>query len=270
MTLEGLPVLLYHQLPALVEKEIRNISDTAGMQAAKAAATAVRSFQPALREITQVSSELRSNISGELGLDELQREFDDIRRTTRESMSINAVQPRSTSTQQGSASSTNARNEGGATSSTASSSGSSRANGAAAAAGDGANQRGAGANGASSTTSMDDSERRALTEISAGLSEMDELQASKSRSDLVHRGVDAIEESAEELQHKREASARMAWGGGDMGQSLDSTETGAAALKAVQDGSSEFKRLEDMTLAELEAELAKRRLLKKKIEELEV
>jgi hypothetical protein len=243
------------------------------MQAAKAAAATVRSFQPALREITQVSSELRSNISSELGLDELQREYDDIRRSTRESMSFASLP--ATPAPAASASATAERPADAASRSASGSANGANTSGSSSSSG----LTGAGSNGANGTSSgMSEEESRSLKEISASLADMDELQASRSRSDVVHNPLDAVdanageqEDSAEELARKREESAKMAWGG-SVPETLTAGEVDAerdAALAQAQRGVGARKRLEDMTVAELEAELAKRRLLMRKIQEIE-
>ena len=252
------------------------------VQAAKGAAGAIRSFQPALREISQVSSELRTNISSEMGLDELQREFDDIRRNTRDSMSFNSPsfsspQTRSSSMSADESKATPSGEDGAA-------GGAGEGGGAVAAAAGVAERNGEsaeGSNGASSAgdgvEGLGEEERRALTEISAGLNGMDEAQASRHAASTASgehgsNGSEAggVGESAEELQQLRAQSAAMAWGGGNVPQTLEVSDGDRdAALRKVRDESGEKKRLEDMTVTELEAELSKRRVLMKKIAEAE-
>ena len=253
------------------------------MQAAKGAAGAIRSFQPALREISQVSSELRTNISSEMGLDELQREFDDIRRNTRDSMSFNSPSFSSPQTRSSSMSSDETTatplGESGAAGGAGESGGSVAA---AAGVGERNGENAEGSNGASSAgdgvEGLGEEERRALTEISAGLNGMDEAQASRHAASSASGGhgssngseVGGAGESAAELEQLRAQSAAMAWGGGNVPQTLEVSDGDRdAALRKARDESGEKKRLEDMTVTELEAELAKRRVLMKKIAEAE-
>ena len=48
---------------------------TAGLQAAKSLGKTVRSFQPTLKELASVSSELKSTLEEQIGLDEIRQEF---------------------------------------------------------------------------------------------------------------------------------------------------------------------------------------------------
>ena len=239
------------------------------MQAARAVAGTIRSFQPTIQELTQVSGELRTNLTKEMGLDELQREFEDIQRTTRDAVS---VQPRPPAYDSGSDSP--ARRGGSGADSAASTS--SSANGAA---------------------GLSAEEGASLSAVSERLAGQDEEQASKyasrrdrTRAEREARGGlqygdlrfdDGTASSGgefdeeEDLQRMRERSAAMAWGNSaddDNSRSREfeaefdaSAEDRDAALRQARDGGGTAKRLEEMTVTELEAELAKRRLLVRKI-----
>lgn len=239
------------------------------MQAARAVAGTIRSFQPTIQELTQVSGELRTNLTKEMGLDELQREFEDIQRTTRDAVSL---QPRPTAYDSGSSSPSHRGGSGADSAASTSSS----------------------ANGAAGLSAEEGASLSAVSERLAG---QDEEQASKyasrrdrTRAEREARGGlqygdlrfdDGTASSGgefdedEDLQRMRERSAAMAWGNSaddDNSRSREfeaefdaSAEDRDAALRQARDGGGTAKRLEEMTVTELEAELAKRRLLVRKI-----
>ena len=211
----------------------------ARVQAAKSGASALKQFQPTLRELSQVSNELRTNITNEMGLDELQRDIRDLRDTTRSTFSTSSTPtPTPTPTQPATSSGDEARGKGGASSNGASADGSAAKGGTA----------GKGALG------MDGEEKRALREISEGLASMDERQASAAKAGS---SADVALAEDPDIERKRRESAAMAWGG-NVPQQLSASDEGAAPTAAK---GGEKKRLEDMTMAELEAELAKRKAL---------
>jgi hypothetical protein len=198
-----------------------------GVQAAKAVAATLRSFQPTIQELSQVSSELRSNLSTEMGLDELQKDFREIERSTRQSMSLTnpmsatpvAPKPPSTPSE--------------------------------------------GTNGTVGAGGMDEEERRALREVSKGLATMDEQQAMRAASNGTSQ--DAALLSDPDIERKRAESTAMAWGGVPqvLGGAQHAGEGGV-------EGRGVLKRLEDMTLAELQSELSKRQALIEQINSIDV
>eukprot|EP00892_Ulva_mutabilis_P008877 jgi/Ulvmu1/6361/UM029_0069.1 len=179
------------------------------IDAAKAAAAAIRSFQPAIQEINQASSEIRTTITNEMGIDKLQQEFREISQTTRDSLSLNTNLP---STAAGKEEFSND-----------------------------------GVGGSLAANSGRDS-------VSKQQAEADQLSATFPRdldSPVAARAIDVDPD----IERKRAESAALAWGGAE------------AAAKS-QGSGSEPRRLEDMSLAELERELERRKTLIKAIEDL--
>lgn len=210
LSLKHLPRPLLRERPAF-EAGRTDRARVRRAQAAKSAAALVRSFQPAIQEFTQASSELRSSLSDELGLDELQRDFQDLRRTTSEVTNWRAPPPPRRPPPES-------------------------VNG----------------NGASETVpGFTQGERDALSGISQRVAESEE--APSGRADTA-----AETEEDPDIERKRAASAALAWGG-------HAPATGPDARKAA----SPLKRIDDMTIAELEAELARRQALANRIRDLE-
>ena len=211
-------------------------SALAGEQAAKGVAATIKSFQPTIREVTEVTSELRTNLSQEMGIDELQREFRDIERTTRESMSLtNPMQPpppiekpKPDPAPQSTLVGKEVKPQ------------------------------------AAAESALEQGEQRALSEISAGLAGLDDSAAAAPLKPVTEAG--ALAEDPE-IERKRAESAKLAWGG-NVPQEIGATDAEAAAAGGGA-GKGEKKRLQDMTMAELEAELAKRKALAAQIEQLD-
>jgi hypothetical protein len=205
-------------------------------QAAKGVAAAIRSFQPAIREFTEASSDLRSTISTEMGLDALTRDFQDLRRSTSQVTNWRAplmAPPPPLAPQQPSV------------------------NGAHGA--DGVRE-GAGASAGSALAEapagLSEEERRAVSGAAASLAASD--------GDVQRRGGNAdVGGEDHDIDRKRAESAAMAWGG------QVPSHLSASDGQLGQGARSQLKRLDDMTIAELEAELRRRRALVDQINALE-
>lgn len=180
------------------------------MQAAKAAAATIRSFQPAIQEINQASSEIRTTITNEMGIDKLQEEFREISQTTRDSLSFN---PTMTSTAASMAPTQPASDK------------------------------------QPETSDKQPAQATPATTIPQ------ELESFESR---VARGAGL--DIDPDIERKREESAKLAWGGAD-----NVPESQPQPALSSNGGP---KRLEDMSMAELERELERRKKLIQAIENL--
>ena len=58
------------------------------IEAAKGVASTIRSVQPAIQELTQATTEIRTSITKEVGIDSIQKEFREIEQTTRDSLRL--------------------------------------------------------------------------------------------------------------------------------------------------------------------------------------
>jgi hypothetical protein len=201
----------------------------------------LKSFAPTIQELNQVTSELRTNMSKEMGLNELQQDFRELQQTTRSNLSWDPPPPLaplpSTSTPSKPAAENTSKGP--------------KEKGL-----DNARDKVAGP----STASFDAEEQRALSDISKGLAAMDDRQAATSVSTRAGTMAMTPEQTLEEdpdIEQKRRDSATLAWGG-NVPPVLSASISNGAEMGGVRE-KGELKRLEDMTLAELEAELAKRR-----------
>lgn len=180
------------------------------MQAAKAAAATIRSFQPAIQEINQASTEIRSTITNEMGIDKLQQEFREVSQATRDSLSLNPTLPTAAAATQPDTATAEAKQ----------------------------------ADAAVKQQAKAEEPTRIPQEL-----ETFEAQAARAESKNP-------EQAAEDLERMRADSAALAWGG---------------AVPKPQDSSPSEggpKRLEEMSMAELERELERRKKLIKAIEDL--
>lgn len=180
------------------------------MQAAKAAAATIRSFQPAIQEINQASTEIRSTITNEMGIDKLQQEFREVSQATRDSLSLNPTLPTATTAANQDTTTADAKQVGGAV--------------------------------------KQESKVESPTTIPQEL-ETFEAQAARAQSNNPQQ----VEEDIEKM---RADSAALAWGG---------TVPKPQDTSPSQSGP---KRLEEMSMAELERELERRKKLIKAIEDL--
>lgn len=182
------------------------------MQAAKAAAATIRSFQPAIQEISQASSEIRTTITNEMGIDKLQNEFREIQQTTRDSFSLNPTL----------ATTANANK--------------------------------------TETAALDDAATASTDKAAARTDVLDtvpqELESFESR---VAKAQNGASDEDPDIERKRAESAALAWGG------ADAVPSAADGTPADTGGP---RRLEDMSMAELERELDRRKKLIKAIEDL--
>jgi hypothetical protein len=190
-------------------------------------------------------------MSKEMGLNELQQDFRDLQQATRSHLSWDrppiAPPPPSSTTATKPAADTEKKE-----------------------AGKGPKEKGPDCVGAkeagTSTSGLDSEERRALSQISQSLAAMDERQAASVAAGLAGTeaaGMTAMtaEQALQEdpdIERKRRESAALAWKG-NVPRELSVSDTNGAVGGAGVEG--KMKRLEDMTLAELEAELAKRQEL---------
>jgi hypothetical protein len=189
------------------------------MQAAKTVASTIRSVQPAIQELNQATTDIRTSITKEVGLDSLQKEFREIEKTTRDSLRLDT--PSFTPLVPGPTPDvlTGAEYEG--------------------AAGEKGKLDGATRNGVA--------EAETLTAIAEDI-----------RKDGNQTVKDGLEEGSEDIQKMRAESAAMAWAG----------STSQAQMSEVSTGESVKKRLEDMTMAELQGELARRKEMIERINNL--
>jgi hypothetical protein len=213
------------------------------MQAAKAAAAAIRSIQPAIQEFNQASNDIRTSISTEMGIDAIQKEFRDIQETTRDSLRLDtpSFAPR---TPEGRASTQDTD------------SASQPAEKVSAASGDGATSQ----NGSAADVGFTEEERNSLTAIAQELSIHDNEGSADSKGESSKtQGADAESNGTEDLERMRAESAAIAWGASAARQDTAEQQSGSRAVK---------KRLEDMTMAELEGELARRKEMIERINNL--
>lgn len=200
------------------------------MQAAKTVASTIRSVQPAIQELNQATTEIRTSITKEVGIDSITKEFREIEQTTRDSLrldrpSFSPPVPDATPVVL-----TGVENKDVADKEVEKDGGGVQSNGAATS-----------ENGAAEGFSEE--ERKSLTAIAEGINK-DEEQ--KENGDSAEGG--------EDIEKMRAESAAMAWG--------DSTASESGTGKSVK------KRLEDMTMAELTGELARRKEMIERINNL--
>lgn len=196
------------------------------MQAAKTVASTIRAVQPTIQELNQATTDIRTSITKEVGIDTLQKEFREIQQTTRDSLRLDTPSfsppvPDPTPTVLTSIDDENAADkEGGKY---------------------GVQSNGAAENGASEGFSEE--ERKTLTAIAEEINKEDDQTAKSASSE------------GEDLEKMRADSATMAWAG----QAQSSEDATGKSVK---------KRLEDMTMAELQGELSRRKEMIKRIHNL--
>lgn len=181
------------------------------LQAAKSTAATIRSFQPAIQEINQASSEIRTSITSEMGIDRLQQEFREISQTTRDSLSLNPDLQTTASNKE----------FGPGTSSSF-----------------------------SSAKAASDSQFQSEKQEAAGFTK---TALSQQREEYEARVSDPSAAGADhDIEMKRKESVSLAWGAKGVPTDVDSAP----------------RRLEDMSLAELQKELKRRQHLIKAIQDL--
>lgn len=201
-------------------------------QAAKAVAATIRSVQPGIQELTQATAEIRTSITKEAGIDSIQKEFREIQQTTRDSLRLDtpSFQPPVPDP----------------TPSVLTGVEDSKAPGVE---GEKDSAKSNGAAGGEEATGFSDEERKTLTAIAEGINKDDEERVEGKQS-----------EGQEDIDKMRAESAALAWRGA--GVQEQAADAGTSTGKSVK------KRLEDMTMAELNGELARRKEMIERINNL--
>lgn len=190
------------------------------IEAAKGVASTIRSVQPAIQELTQATTEIRTSITKEVGIDSIQKEFREIEQTTRDSLRLDtpSFQPPVPDPTPAVLRGTDDKDAG-----LEGEKGGAKSNGAA-----------MGENG----SGFSDEERKSLTALGEEI-----------RKDGEEKAKGEAAEGQEDIEKMRAQSAAMAWGGSVAAEQSPDEGTGR----------SKKKRLEDMTMSELQGELARRK-----------
>ena len=191
------------------------------VQAAKTVGKTLKSFQPTLQELSQVSNDLKSTLQNEIGLDEFQRDINSIRNPTMLPRQSSSFDNEFKATERATVSGDSA--SGPASTSTPTSTTPSTAT-------------------ATPTSTA--------TSTPASNTDADLLALRKAFAPPPAPGAGNVEEDIEKM---RAESAAMAWG--NIPQELSREDATPREEKPKK------KALEDMTMVELEAELAKRKAL---------
>lgn len=206
-------------------------------------ASTIRSVQPAIQELNQATTDIRTSITKEVGIDSLQKEFREIEQTTRDSLRLDTpsftppVPDPTPAVLTGNVDDSNGK-EGEK---------------------DGKKHKDTGA----TEEGFSEEERKTLSAIAEEINKEPSAEGkSDSKSEAADKGDGkGVFNGDEDIEQMRAASAAMAWGGSNP-PTLRADEGESGEAKSVK------KRLEDMTMAELQGELDRRKQMIERIKDL--